>query len=235
MLHRLAGSAGIAITMAALIAAPALAGGVVGKTRYEYYTISGTSALDMVQSMLKKGPGYERGHAYALIEAKVKPVTKNSRGPGCKAADLTLNAQYTITLPRHEAPAALPSSVRKNYQRLSTILKSHEEKHRTIFNGCLKRMHQRIMALPAAKSCVVYSREVKKITKEEWARCDQINAALDKRDGNRHDTLPLIAQALNEAATARSQVAFRNTSSKRRSNSRSGNSITLTFDPVSGR
>lgn len=193
---------------AILMTAPAWAGGVKQQIEYKHYAVEGASALQVINSMLRAGPDYGGAHAYATTQVDVEPAMSRSLENGCRAEDLTLNARFTITLPRHGAPGQLGFATRRQYERLVGILKAHELEHQRIFRGCLDEMHKQIMALPPARSCAAFSRQVRAISDREWARCKVLNQALDDRDGARHDELPLIADALREAAQAQARAAF---------------------------
>lgn len=212
--------------------AQALAGGVKSATDYLEYPVSGDSALAIVQSMLAGGPHYNGGHAYATTEVKVDPDTVQDTSNGCRAADLTLNARFTISLPRHNSRARLSSRVGREYDSLHKVLLEHENKHRQIFLGCLNRMHQRIMALPAADNCAAFSRQVKRITDEEWENCRALNQALDLKDGRRHDTLPLIATALAEANGARRSTAAFGVGKPPAGDTKAPGKVVIEIDPM---
>ncbi|MGE0231131.1 MAG: DUF922 domain-containing protein, partial [Flavobacteriaceae bacterium] len=197
-----------ACAAALLTVVPAMAGGVKSQLNYDYYAVEGRSPLEVINSMLSSGPRHGDGHAYATTKVDVEPQLSYAEGAGCRAGDLTLQAEFTITLPRHRAPAMMTSSTRAQYDRLLAMLKTHELKHEKIFNDCMQAMHRQIMALPPAPSCVAFSRQVKEISDREWARCGVLNQALDEHDGARHDTLPLIADALKDVARAEASVAF---------------------------
>lgn len=197
-----------AIAAALLVAAPAHAGGVKTQLTFEYYAVDGRSALEVINSMLSKGPDHGGDHAYATTRVDVEPTLRHADSNGCSAGDLTLEARFTVTLPRHRAPATMSSSTRAQYNRLLGVLKTHELKHEKIFKGCLNEIHRQVMALPPARSCVAFSREVKAISDREWARCGELNQALDDQDGARHDSMPLIADALREVAAIQKRAAF---------------------------
>ena len=197
-----------ACAAALLMAAPAFAGGIKTQLNYEYYAVDGRSALDVINSMLRHGPDYGGDHAYATTKVDVDPKLAPSAGGSCSGSNLTLEARFTVTLPRHSAPATMAPSTRAQYSRFLGELKTHELKHEKIFKGCLDVIQRQVRSLPPAPSCAAFSQQVQAISDREWARCRVLNQALDDHDGARHDSMPLIADALKEVASIQSRAAF---------------------------
>lgn len=195
-----------------LAAAPAFAGGLKTSLEYQYYAIDGQTSLQIVASMLQQGPRVNRRHAYATTQTKISHDLDFNGGGNCEAPDLTLTARFTVTLPRHRSPASMSPAVRGQYNRLMKIVLDHENEHVRLHKACVQRIQGRISQLNKPRSCNEFMWQAKTIVKEEWARCEEQDEALDKRDADRHDRLPLIADALKEVDQVKARAAANSSS-----------------------
>ncbi|MCB1474648.1 MAG: DUF922 domain-containing protein [Rhodobiaceae bacterium] len=212
-----------------LAAAPAWAGGLKTSVEYQYYAIDGRTPLQVVASMLQQGPRVNRRHAYATTQTKIENGLGFNGGGNCEAPDLTLQAKFLVTLPKHRSPGSLPASTRTQYNRLMKVILDHENEHVRLHKACVQKMYSRISRLQKPRSCNEFMWQAKAIVKEEWARCEQQDEALDSRDADRHDRLPLIAEALKEVDQAKARAASNTTQS--RSSRSSASAFAPTGDP----
>ena len=104
-------------------------------TKYTYYTIGGDTAVEIYNSMMKKGPKVNGAKAYAATSATTTQDGKLLQGSSCQVEDYRLKLDFVIKLPKIKNEKVLPAADRKRWQQFSGFLKTHEETHRKIWLG----------------------------------------------------------------------------------------------------
>ncbi len=174
------------------------------KTTYKHYTVKGKSSLDLVLYMGRYGPvvGHER--AYGTIHPNPDLEGKlQQRKNYCSTTGFAITFDFLITLPRVYNHKALPRKTRRLFNKFYADTKAHEHVHRKIYLGCARRADKRIRALKKVKLCRQLDDQIGTILKEEFARCEELHKAFDRREAKKLAKEPLIKQALIEARNSR--------------------------------
>lgn len=217
--------------MLSLAAVPASAGGLKTGVDYKYYAIDGRTSLEVVASMLRQGPRVNRNHAYATTQTRISDDLDFNGAGNCEAPDVTFTARFVVTLPKHRSPGSMPSSVRGQYNRLMKIILDHENEHVRLQKVCVQKMYNRISKITRPRSCNEFMWQAKAIVKEEWSLCKKQNDALDSRDRDRHDRMPMIAEALKEVEQIKAARAAGQTSQPRSSGGSRASAFAPTGEP----
>src|SRR5436305_4430896 len=91
-------------------------------TKYQYYSINGTSALEVYKSMLVRGPRVNGAKAYAATSAQTAPSGYMVAGQSCRARNLKLKIDFVIQLPRMTSEGKLPPFLRSKWQQFSEFV-----------------------------------------------------------------------------------------------------------------
>ena len=74
--------------------------GTVASTRYDYYMISGRSAVELYDAMLRRGPHVDGDKAYAATSATSSQQGKLIGGKSCRIEDYAVKIDFVIRLPK---------------------------------------------------------------------------------------------------------------------------------------
>lgn len=182
-----------ALAAAALVSA---GGGVasakpVQTTKYAYYTIAGDSAVEIYNSMMKKGPKVNGAKAYAATSATTTQNGKLLQGSSCKVQDYRLKLDFVIKLPKIRNEKVLPAADRKRWQQFSGFLKAHEEQHREIWMGCAADLERQVKAI-RARSCNEADRKANQLWDRIRAACNRKHEAFDAAEQKRLMAHPFV-------------------------------------------
>ena len=102
-----------AIAAAAAVTAISWGGLALAKpaqsTKYTYYTISGDTAVEIYNSMIRKGPKVNGAKAYAATSATTTQDGKLLQGSSCQVEDYRLKLNFVIKLPKIRNEKVLPA------------------------------------------------------------------------------------------------------------------------------
>jgi len=184
----------IAITAGAVLGL-ALAEGASAKptqtTRYSYYTISGDTAVEVYDSMIRKGPKVNGAKAYAATSATTTQDGKLLQGSSCKILDYRLKLDFVIKLPKIRNEKVLPAAERKRWQQFSTFLKAHEETHRQIWLECAADLERQVKSIKV-KSCSDADRKATQLWDRIRTACNRKHTAFDKAEQKRLLAHPFV-------------------------------------------
>jgi predicted secreted Zn-dependent protease len=152
-------------------------------TSYTYYPVSGSSAIDLYNAMIRRGPHVNGSQAYAMTS--FAPDSKVSIIPGktCRV-HFQFKLKFTIRLPRLTNESALSGQTRSTWREFSSFVRRHEETHRSIWTQCMQQLENKIDGirgrdcLQAAKQAVAYSKQI-------MASCNRKQAAFDAAEQQR--------------------------------------------------
>jgi predicted secreted Zn-dependent protease len=165
-------------------------------TKYKYYSVSGRTALEILNSIDRRGPSVAGVGAYATTYASYKQTGQMQKMSAklCKVGDYDLDFQFVINLPRLKNEAALPKPERKAWRTFSAFVKSHEDQHKQIWLNC-KREHMVKVRRITASTCGQVEAKVSKLLEETRKVCNQRHANLDAASRKPLGRQPLIKMA----------------------------------------
>ena len=134
-------------------------------TTYTYYSVSGNSPEEIYGAMVRKGPSSNGIKGFAVTTAS--PGSKMSVA-SCKAqGSYQFDVKFVINLPRPATLAGLSASEARSLTKFIGFVKSHEEKHRSIwmasaskYNTLLRKSGLRDCAALHSKAMALWSQMV---------------------------------------------------------------------------
>ncbi|MFN4142574.1 DUF922 domain-containing protein [Aestuariivirga sp.] len=182
---------GLAAFAAALGVAGVAAAKPVQSTKYTYYTISGDSAVEIYDAMIRKGPKVNGAKAYAATSATTTQDGQLLQGSSCRIEGYRLKLDFVIKLPKIRNEKVLPASERKRWQQFSTFLKTHEETHRSIWMGCAADLERKVKAIKAG-SCSDADRKANQLWEKMRAACGKKHEAFDAAEQKKLMSHPFV-------------------------------------------
>jgi predicted secreted Zn-dependent protease len=175
-----------ALSISAILAgwAPPVGAETVSTTRYDYYLISGRSAADLYNAMLKRGPRVDGDEAYAATSATSSQHGQLVAGKTCRMRDYRVTIDFVIRLPKLKTPASLPTADRRRFQQFMDFLRQHEETHRAIWLQCAAELEARAARL-GAKSCSALEARSEKLWTDVRRTCSLRHQAFDAKEQKR--------------------------------------------------
>lgn len=192
---------GVVAAMAALSLSAAVLAKPVQTTRYTYYTVSGDSAVEIYDAMIKRGPNVNGAKAYAATSATTTQDGKLLQSSSCQIQDYRLKLSFVIKLPKIKNERVLPASDRKQWQNFSAFLKAHEETHRQIWLGCAEDLERKVKAIKA-RSCGEADAKATKLWDRMRASCGKKHQAFDKAEQKRLMAHPFVQLVYRRATTS---------------------------------
>jgi predicted secreted Zn-dependent protease len=186
-----------------VVALAAFTGAALAKpaevTKYTYYTITGTTALEVYRAMQRRGPNVKGAKAYASTAATAVQNGKLLQASSCTVVDYRIKLDFVIKLPRISNEKILPPADRSHWRQFSAFLKEHEETHRRIWLGCAADVERQVKAIKA-KSCKDASRRAAQLWKKMQASCNSKHEAFDAAEQRRVMTHPFVRLVLKREA-----------------------------------
>lgn len=202
--------AAAALGVVLLVAEPApLAAKPIVKTSFKSYSVPGTSAYALLSYMQRNGPHANGSRALATTAASFRYQADTHNANGCKLKNFRVTTTFVITLPKATSASKMPSNVRKRWKQFVKHARWHENRHKSIWIGCAKKIERAASAMNRQSSCRAAWSKAQAIVKTELARCDRLHATFDRKETARASKIPLIAQALRAPKTASGRVAIK--------------------------
>ncbi|MEM8646157.1 MAG: DUF922 domain-containing protein [Pseudomonadota bacterium] len=162
-------------------------------TKTIYFTVRGSTPSQVLQSILSRGPGLTRGgKAMATTQAKISQTLKPKGKNGCRYSS---RAVITLRLPRIAKSSLKSRSVRRVWSNFDRYIRAHENRHKSIFLSCARRIDKKARAYIRRNGCKNAKLKITQIMVDERLRCNRLNQAYDRRERSRIRALPLIRQA----------------------------------------
>jgi predicted secreted Zn-dependent protease len=194
------------VALTACFAASAAHAGTIAKTRYEYYTVTGKTLVDVYDSMLRRGPHVDGAKAYASTSATSSQEGKLVAGKSCRITDYKLKIDFVIRLPKIKDEKTLTSAERGRFQKFSQFLKKHEETHRSIWLECAAKLETKVAAIKA-KSCNEAEARSEKLWADMRRSCNQRHQAFDSAEQKRLLQHPFLRYVLTKRSHDTSAAA----------------------------
>ncbi|MCP5081516.1 MAG: DUF922 domain-containing Zn-dependent protease [Alphaproteobacteria bacterium] len=189
-------------------AAPLSAKPIV-KTSFKSYSVPGTSAYALLSYMQRNGPHANGSRALATTSASFRYQADAHTSKGCKLKNFRVTTTFVITLPKATNASKMPSKVRRRWGQFVKHARWHENRHKSIWIGCAKKIERAARSMGNQRSCKAAWSKAQAIVKKELARCDRIHATFDRRETAKASKIPLIAQALRAPKTGTRRVAIK--------------------------
>jgi predicted secreted Zn-dependent protease len=121
-----------------------------------YYLVRGTTTAAIFSAIDANGlveKGGQRAVGVTSAEWKLTSGDVDVRAVPCVFPSLTVVLHLVVTLPRHEAPEALPADLRSRWESFVARVAAHEQRHVDIYLEGAKTMKARLEATRTAVSC----------------------------------------------------------------------------------
>ena len=164
------------------------------KTKYTYYTISGKSARNLYQQMVSRGPHVSGDRALAATSVKTQQTGELSGKSTCRVRNYKLSMDFTIRLPKVRNEKSLTPRLRKRWKAFYQFVRRHEQRHRSIWIGCAKRIEREVRKV-RSKSCRKVDQKANEIFKKLSAACDKQHNRFDAAEQKRLARHPLVVAA----------------------------------------
>ena len=150
-------------------------------TNYTYYAISGESASELYESMVRRGPHVNGSKAYASTAASAAQEGKLIQGKSCRVGDYHLSLKFVIRLPKLRNEGALVGETRSRWLQFSSFLRRHEESHRTIWLDCARALEARVAAIRSG-DCKSAEAQAARMWDQARAACLKRHYAFDSAE-----------------------------------------------------
>jgi predicted secreted Zn-dependent protease len=162
-------------------------------TRYNYYMISGATAVDVFNSLSRRGPVVNGVSTYAFTTVPKQSGAAVQTGQSCRMQNFDFRSEFVINLPKLENDAALFGPSRKNWRSFVSFLKRHEEVHRSIALNCGRQLQQDVAGI-RAPDCGSVMRITDRMVAAMRKTCQRQHNALDARDQRVFGRQPFIVE-----------------------------------------
>lgn len=174
----------------------------VQKTKYKYYNINGDTPGEIYNSMIRRGPDVNGVNAYASTSATSSQDGKLiQRGNSCRVDTYIFNIDFTINLPKLKNEKALSGQTSTKWDQFKSFLKTHEEKHRSIWLDCAQSLEAQVKVL-RGKTCKDLDGQAAKLWKKMRKSCDKQHAAFDAAEQRRLVKHPFVKLVLGQRGTS---------------------------------
>lgn len=167
-------------------------------TKYAYYTISGDSAVEIYNAMIRKGPKVNGAKAYAATSATTTQDGKLLQGSSCRIEDYRLKLEFVIKLPKIRNEKVLSAPERKRWHQFSGFLKTHEETHRQIWMDCAADLERQVKQI-RARSCSDADRKATQLWDKIRNACNRKHVAFDAAEQKRLLSHPFVKMVYKRA------------------------------------
>lgn len=169
----------------------------IATTRYVYYPISGRTAAELYNAMIKRGPHVDGDEAYAATSATTSQQGQLVSGKSCHIQNYAVKMDFTIRLPRLQKSPLLSAADRKRYDQFSAFLRHHEETHRSIWLDCAAAVAAKQSKL-TGKSCAAVEAKSEQLWINMRKSCSLKHQAFDAKEHQRLLQQPLVRYVLGK-------------------------------------
>lgn len=163
-------------------------------TKISYYTVGGNSAAALVQQLDARAPSHGGARAFGHIDGRPGYTGRLVQGVSCRVENLTVTAQFKMTLPRLASGTELSNALSGQWKSFETFVRRHEERHRAIWIDALSRAERRIAGL-SNSNCARLKADINQVLHEAWQSAEKQHVAFDRAEQKRLERHPLLAEA----------------------------------------
>lgn len=150
-------------------------------TTYTYYTVSGKTAGEIFNAMLRQGPKVNGMKSFASTTMTTLQKGYLEPGKSCQIKGYALQLNFVTKLPRVANEKALPASDLARWRQFSQMVKVHEATHRSIWLDCAASVERQTRAI-SASSCGEFNQKVEQIWQTARAACTQRHASFERKE-----------------------------------------------------
>jgi predicted secreted Zn-dependent protease len=170
----------------------------IEKTRYKFYPITGNTPGEIYSAMIRRGPDVNGVNAYASTSAtSAQSGRMVLQGKSCHVDGYRFSIDFIINLPKLKNESALTGATASKWSQFKSFLKAHEERHRSIWMGCAKKLEAQVKSLRTG-DCKVLDSQAAQLWKKMRASCDVQHAAFDAAEQRRLLRHPFVRLVLNQ-------------------------------------
>lgn len=150
-------------------------------TTYTYYTVSGKTAGEIFNAMLRQGPKVNGMKSFASTSMTTLQKGYLEPGKSCQIKGYALQLNFVTKLPRVANEKALPAADLARWRQFSQMVKIHEATHRSIWLDCAASVERQTRAIKAS-SCSEFNQKVEQIWQKARAACTQRHASFERSE-----------------------------------------------------
>ncbi|MFL5260420.1 MAG: DUF922 domain-containing protein [Hyphomicrobiales bacterium] len=147
-------------------------------TKYQYYSVSGNTALEVYRSMLSRGPRVNGAKAYAATSAQSSQAGFLVQGQSCRIKDYRFKIDFVVKLPKVTNEGRLPPLLRSKWKEFAAFVRKHEDTHRAIWMGCAKDFEARVASMKSG-DCDALDARAAQLWSQIRKQCDLKHQAFD--------------------------------------------------------
>jgi predicted secreted Zn-dependent protease len=150
-----------------------------------YYPVRGTTtaaifaAIDASGLVEKSG---QRAVGLTSAEWKLTSGEVDTRAVPCVFPSLTVTLRLVVTLPRHEAPEALPADLRGRWEGFVARVAAHEQRHVDLYLEGANAMQTRLEATRTSVSCADLEKAIDAAWRAQQAEIERTQAQFHSAD-----------------------------------------------------
>lgn len=191
---RIGGAPGVVLAVF-LAAAPAAADRRV-TTENRDYRVYGHTPRELVSYMKSRPFRGDYGPAMANIRPRYRLdlKTRQVRG-GCAVKSVSVPVRFVVTLPKAVNERSFDRRTRRAWRSFRRFAARHENVHRRIYLGCVRRFQRQARRTRPMASCSALRYHLQRRLRDADTACDRRHRAFDRRDFRRVRNLALFRQA----------------------------------------
>jgi predicted secreted Zn-dependent protease len=170
-------------------------------TKYRYYSINGSTALEVYKSMLVHGPRVNGAEAYASTSAQPLHEALLVQGQSCRIRDFKFTINFVVQLPRMNNERKLSPLIRSKWQQFSRFIMKHEETHRAIWMACAREFESKVTEL-RSRDCKSVQTKAAQLWEDVTRVCDLKHQAFDAAQQKLIPKQPFVKLVLGTSSSA---------------------------------
>jgi predicted secreted Zn-dependent protease len=171
-----------------------------------YYPVRGTTTSAIFAAIDANGLAEKSGQRAVGVTSAEWKLTSGDVDPRivpCVFPSLTVRLHLVVTLPRHEAPEALPADLRDHWERFVGRVAAHEQRHVDIYLEGANAMKTRLEATRTAVSCADLEKAIDAAWRAGQAHIERAQAEFHAADETTAQSERASLQARLDDARAR--------------------------------
>jgi predicted secreted Zn-dependent protease len=119
-----------------------------------YYSVTGTTLVDIRQSINRSRPWKGKPEADAVTDWRVEwRFTVAPTRNGCRCSSFSTTTAITVTMPRWTVPLDVAPEIKKRWERYLQALGQHEAGHAQLARAAAVDLHRRLNSLGEQSDC----------------------------------------------------------------------------------
>lgn len=173
------------------------------------YRVYGRTARDLVSYMKSRPFHGDYGPAMANIRPKYQLNLKTRQSKrGCAVRSLSVTTRFVVTIPKAVEARKFDRHTRRVWRAFRRFTIRHENVHKRIYLGCVRRFTRRARRIGPQSSCMGLRYRLRRDLDAADKACDRLHRTFDRRSFRRVRHLALFRRA--RAERGRRRFARRN-------------------------